>query len=624
MKLIQDGTGIWFSASKTGVLHGESFTYTGGFAGTGTKTLRTREVWVNHNSDGSKSQSFSATFNIAISYSGSHRSSMSVSTTASLDAIPRASGLTAFSFAGHLKNGVANTINYTVDRKSTAFRHEVQLRDGSTVVKTWDNQNTNGSSSAPLTSTEVNNLLSRMTTTTTKTFSLRVATRSSSGGSFIGSAVSRNATATVHADVKPSVTGLTISQTGNTLSSDYVQGKSKIKASFTRTAGYSASITSSSILVRVNSNNADSQTVNSNNGTTSNAIRYADTYEVIATARDGRGRENTARTTFVSKAYSGPKVTNLSISRNASERTTVDISSDGTWANLGGVNPLTLSLQRRQGTGAWANVFTDKVLTTGSFSISETSLNNNVTLSYEFKLTAKDKMGDVTEVVRTVSTQSMVLDIYKDAGVGVGKMYDTVSGGALQVGGDLSTEGVIHVNRNGNNFRFKSTDSNGYGYTSWHASDGVRKAYIGFGSAANNNFTIDNETGGDMSLRGGRLMFNGSDVMNSGSGDDGDWVKFYDGTQIWSCEKNAAHAQTESFGSWYRSGGIRFPIPVAFNGVPVFSGYVRRTSDDAQSRLLMFGHKPYSTATPNMYITSPTSSTATGYRVGVMAIGRWK
>ena len=100
---------LYFSASKTGSNNGSSFTYTGGFSGTGTRTLNTRDIWVNHNSDGSRTQSVSANFNIAVTWSGSYLSSLSVSGNMSLDPIPRASTLSSFSIGSALKPSTANT-----------------------------------------------------------------------------------------------------------------------------------------------------------------------------------------------------------------------------------------------------------------------------------------------------------------------------------------------------------------------------------------------------------------------------------------------------------------------------------------------------------------------------------
>ena len=224
---------VKYSATKSGVLQGSSFSSTTDVNGTGNTLLRTQDVWVGHNSDGSKTQALSASFNIAISFSGSQLSQLTVSGNASITAIPRASTLSAFSFASHMKPSTAVTINYTVDRKSDGFRHQIKLLDGSHEVQVWDNISSNGASAVTLSTASVNSLLNRLSNTTSRSLTLRVATRSGVGGGWIGSAVTRNATISVDATIKPSISALSLSQTGNSVSAHYLQGKSKITGSST-------------------------------------------------------------------------------------------------------------------------------------------------------------------------------------------------------------------------------------------------------------------------------------------------------------------------------------------------------------------------------------------------------
>lgn len=438
---------INFSASKSGSLQGSSFSYTRGANGTGSWELRRQEIWVNHNSDGSKTQNFSGSFNIAISYSGTYISSLSVSGNATLPVIPRASTLSAFSFGAQLKNGVANSIKYTVDRKSGNFRHSIQLRDGNTTIWTWDNQNTDGANSIALTASNVNTLLNRMSTVTSKTFTLRVSTRSGVSGGWIGSSVSRTATATVHADVKPSVGTVTLSQTGNSVSSHYLQNKSKVKASFTGSAGYGASISSSQILVRRKTTNNDVQYISGMSGTTSRAVSLTGTYQVEGRITDSRGRRSyTAWAEFTVTPYSSPRITRFTAERSSSTPTTVSISRAGTHTPLGGSNVLTYTVQRRVGTGAWTNVNTNATgtSTTSSFSGTSTSTGNAVTSSYDFRIVVTDSFGESAESIVSVSTQRVVLDIHKNEGVGIGKIHEQ---GVLDVDGDAYFKGRIIADR---------------------------------------------------------------------------------------------------------------------------------------------------------------------------------
>ena len=61
---------ISFSASKSGNLEGAGFTYSSGFYAPDDKVIKTRDIWVNHDTDGSKSIYLNATFDIEIKWSG--------------------------------------------------------------------------------------------------------------------------------------------------------------------------------------------------------------------------------------------------------------------------------------------------------------------------------------------------------------------------------------------------------------------------------------------------------------------------------------------------------------------------------------------------------------------------
>lgn len=394
-----------------------------------------RTVRVNHDSDGSKTIKIGASGNTGVKLG-----SYNFSGDADLGTIPRASTLSKFSFNANLKNGTSNQINYTVDRKNSGFRHQFQLRDGDTTVHQWDNIDSNGDSTLPLTSGEVNTLLNRMSSSTTKSYTLRVATRSGVNGSWIGSAVSTNATATVDGDVKPSVGSVSVSQTGNPVSDHALQGFSKIKANFTRSAGYGATISSSSIQIRRRWLALDGQTINSNSGTTANPVSSSGVYQARGKAIDSRGRTTyTEWEEFAVTAYSPPMITKFEAVRDSEVATKVNITRATAHTVLGAKNHMTYTVQRRQGAGAWTNVTTGATgtITLNPSSSSSTSTGNSVTQSHEFRYVVEDQLGGRAERIVTVSTQRVVLDIHKDEGVGVGKIHER---GVLDVGGEIFSD----------------------------------------------------------------------------------------------------------------------------------------------------------------------------------------
>ena len=395
-------------------------------------------VNLTHSSTGTKSFSLLgevAFTNTYVTSGSSNLGSVGKFTTSSktftLNTIPRASTLDSFSISSHLKPSTANTVNLSITRKNSSYTHDIELRDGSTVLKTWTGQGT--PSTLTIDSGTVNTLLSRMSNVTSRTLTLRVQTKS--GSSNIGSAVTRTATATVHNDVKPTATGLKVSVYGSGRDNaigKFVQGISRVTSSFTGTAIGGATVSSRKIVIRRDSDDSNSQTISSGSGTTSGKVTLSGTYEAIATVTDTRGRSATQRITFTVHAYSPPKITSFTAVRNSSTPTTVNIGRYGSWSPLGGDNPITIVIKR--GSTTIQNV----TGTSGSVSGTLNDTGISVTSSYTYTVTLTDTFGNSASASTSVSTQRVVLDIHKNEGVGIGKIHEQ---GVLDVGGNSYFDG---------------------------------------------------------------------------------------------------------------------------------------------------------------------------------------
>lgn len=357
------------------------------------------------------------------------------SKTFTLNTIPRGSTLSSFSVANHLKPNTSNTVNLSITRQSSSYTHDIQLRDGSTVLQTWTGQGT--PSTLTIDSSTVNTLLSRMSNVTSRTLTLRVQTKS--GSSNIGGTVSKTATATVHSDVKPTATSLSVSISGSGRDKTigkYVQSISKVYASFTGSATGGATVSSRKIVVRRKSDSGNSQTINSGSGTTANPVALSGTYTAIATVTDSRGRSASTSTDFTVHAYSPPKVTSFTAVRDSSTPTTVNIGAYGTWRTLGGDNPITIVLKR--GSTTIQEVTEVHTGTTGTVSWALNDTGRSVTSSYTYTLALTDTFGNSASASASVSTQRVVLDIHKNEGVGIGKIHEK---GVLDVEGNSYFEG---------------------------------------------------------------------------------------------------------------------------------------------------------------------------------------
>lgn len=630
LQLAHSGTGVWFSAKKSGVLHGQSFTYSGGFSGTGTKTLRTRELWVNHNADGTKSITFNASFNIAITYRGKRLSSMSTSVKADIDRIPRASSINSFSIANHLKPSTENTVNLSLTRATSSFTHDIELRDGSTVIQKWTGKGTPKTLS--LSSSSVDTLLNRMRSVTSRKLTLRVQTKS--GSSVIGT-TTRNATTYVDSSVKPSVSELTTSSsTGEEFDWQYVQSHSKLTGSYSSSAKGGATIQSESITVK---RNDDVMVINGTSGTTSRPFKYDGIYEVVASTTDSRGRTSTDTTEINVLRYFVPKINVFDVSRRVNAPTIVEYEFNVDFAKYARGDSATITIERQSNGLAWEQVY-ENYTEWASHDFTGTFSDNSVDTSYSFRITVKDLVGSVVSSTVTVSTQRVVLDIHKNEGVGIGKIHER---GVLDVDGTAFFNGDIALTpkptatgRVAKALHIKQPKGTGSEIHFEREGEGTT-ARLGHFYSDNRNFGFLNPVG-VVSFNAKDFWFFGSDlkisangspmtsVIGSGSNANGEWVKFYDGTLI--CHYREFQIDYES-GSRL-SGRWNFPssfLPDSSVSVIATRRSFHGAAYQTHSAISASSENKSTRALVRAFLPSSGSYSSGNYiRTNLIAIGRWK
>lgn len=549
---------LHFSARKTGSNNGVGFTYTGGFSGTGTRTLNTRDIWVNHNTNGTRTQSVNGSFNITITWGGSRLNSLSVSGNMNLDRIPRASSLNSFSIGSHLRPSTSNTVRLSISSADGSFTHNIQLRDGSTVLQSWNGQGL--PTSLNISDSTVNTLLNRMSNTTSRTLTLRVQTRS--GSSNIGSAVTRTATATVHDNVQPSSSVPTASINGSGRDSDidrYVQNISRVNMSAsTFSAGYGASVRSRRLIIRHSSGTNVERSEHNGASATSPTLGRSGTYNIFSQVTDSRGRSFTseARTVTV-EAYSEPVIRRFRAERVEATPTSVSIRREGNHSNLGGLNPADIIVSYRTLNGDWQEISSASLPnhTGDSFGATPTSTGHSVTESYEFRLVVTDSFNNSAEATSSVSTQRVVLDIHKNEGVGIGKIHEQ---GALDVDGGAYFQDGLYVNDIRIDMHETELPSGDGSLAYWqNIHPGLYRVrpntfpnqplgfgFIDFLSSGNNNYSIMFYSSGESPNGNFKLNFNQNSTPSqiqtwrrmaeheSGSNSNGNWVRYSDGTQI--------------------------------------------------------------------------------------------
>lgn len=413
MYLVNDWSLSIGSRSNICTINGTAVAYSSSaISTTGTHSLGTASSTVSHNSDGTKSITIKAVFNIRATISGTYYESITASATVTLDSIPRASSVSAAS----VNLGAASTI--TISRASSSFTHTLTYKFGSAsgtiVTKTTA---TSVSWTPPL------SLSSQIPNATTGTCTITCTTYS--GTTSIGSKTCMH-TLTVPASVKPTIGSLTAERIDGDVPADwgiYVQTKSKAKLTINGAAGsYGSTIKSYSI---------------SGGGFTGAAVTlttgFLNNYGNItfmATVTDSRGRVSVAATLTIEVVrYFTPYFERYSSQRCNSAGTLQD---DGTYvlgnalynrAPCENLNRVTRSIfYKKSSDTEWIN--SGYIFSSGD-PIVFGSGNFSTEYSYDIKYTIQDAFNTVS-VIDLISTAAVVMDFKSGGkGVAIGKVSET-------------------------------------------------------------------------------------------------------------------------------------------------------------------------------------------------------
>lgn len=284
------------SASKSGSLtiNGTKYTFsfTAALSGNQTKTLFTKTVTVSHNSDGTKTCSFSATCGINVTLSGTYYGNVTASGSGVFNTIARASSISSVTSSVSVTGSNAVTVN--IDRKSSSFTHTVVFSFGS-YSKTTTGVGTSTSYTIP------QSWLNAIPNATSGTAKVTVTTYS--GSAKIGSAVSKNFTVTVPSTVVPTISSVAVADTVTAVYNFFgnmVQNKSKPKFTITAAGALSSTIKTYKTVFEGKSYSGASPTAG--------VITGSGTVSAKITVTDSRGRTASTTKTWSVLAYSAPKI----------------------------------------------------------------------------------------------------------------------------------------------------------------------------------------------------------------------------------------------------------------------------------------------------------------------------
>lgn len=274
-----------------------SGTNTVGIGNSTTKTLASGSTTIAHNSDGTKTFSYSFSQYFGITFSGASVGTKASSGSGTLTTIPRKSTLTVHD--GTL--GTAQTL--TVTKQATSFTHTITYVSG-----IYSGTIATKSSATSISWTPPMELASGAPYGTSVYVAFTIETFN--GSTSIGTN-SYAIWCSIPESVKPSVS-FAVSDPLGYLSTygAYVQGKSKFKIDVTASGSYGSSIASYKVV-------ADGKTYSSASVET-DVIASSGTLTISVIVTDSRGRTTTSSKTVTVLAYETPKITSFRVERSDS------------------------------------------------------------------------------------------------------------------------------------------------------------------------------------------------------------------------------------------------------------------------------------------------------------------
>lgn len=387
-------------------------------------TLASGSSTISHNADGTKTLPISCTFN---PNNGLH-GTITVSASLSLTTIPRSSSVSVS--AGVIGSSV--TIN--INRQSSSFKHTVRYTWAGKSGTIATNVDTSTNWTIPL------DFANDIPSSASGTGTIYVDTYS---GSTKTGTQSTTLTASVPSNVKPTFTGVSLSDlnsaaqnlipNGNT----FIQVISNIKVAFNGAVGsYGSSITGYYAEI-VGKNQSTSS-----NGGSLGIMNYNGTIKIRASVSDSRGRwSDTKEVSVTVLEYFAPALS-LSISRTGSTSSTLTVTRNAKVAPLtvSGSQKNTMALTFKVARLGTTNFQVDTGPATGSWTSISNLVNSQANLAGNYLANQswlvigilEDKFTR-TEFMVNVATESVVLS-YDRSGVGINKIREQ---GALDVKGNI-------------------------------------------------------------------------------------------------------------------------------------------------------------------------------------------
>lgn len=410
---IYDGTGYSQNESSNEayyILQGTKVWHPYYYSSTGWYKLGSKTITVDHNSDGSKTVTLSASWDCGFDSSYTPRT-LSVSGSVTLPTIPRAATLSY----GAMTMGTAATIKITppVSGATSTITYKFGSASGTIVTKT---------SAASVSWTPPTSLAAQIPNSASGTGTLTVETYS--GSTKLGSRA-YTVTISVPSTMTPTLTVAISDPTGRADTyGGYIQSKSRLKVELTAAGVQGSTIKSYAIKV------GDILSATSDTAT-SGYLPASGSLTVTASATDSRGRTKTVTQTVTVTPYVSPTISALAVVRckaNGTEDPTgayAKATFSGAITALGGKNTATYRVETREtGTETWSTVATAAA---GQYSPTDVSVVFAAAANkkYDVRMVAVDAFESLASSTRFLPAAYTSMHIADSMGsVGIGRLCD--------------------------------------------------------------------------------------------------------------------------------------------------------------------------------------------------------
>lgn len=374
------------------------------------KLIAQRTVDVPHNSDGTKSCSISASYDLRATYSGTYYSELSVGNTVALFSIPRQSTITTYT-EGVTVNGT-NALSVNFKPNVSTYSHEFVVVFGnfrhSEILQAG---RTSASFAIPL------KWLEAIPYHQEGTGGLSIITKN--GNNVIGSIDSRTFKVWVHESVLPVITSLTVEAVNDNPVVNswgiFLKGYSKAKLTCKGYGVYGAPISTYQFTGRYN-------ITQSSNTYTGDILNNAGNDKFNCCVKDTRGKGRWGEEQFIYvHDYQKPQITEASVKRHPANNKKIIIKSNYTYSDLEGRNSSKLRFYyKKTSSSEWlfhSDIEKNRELVPVQ-DFEETS-------SYDFRFHVSDSLGNVSISEASISTIDVLLDFKAGGkGLGIGKIAE--------------------------------------------------------------------------------------------------------------------------------------------------------------------------------------------------------